>query len=343
MAERLKFTSKLETFQIDPAMVADLASVDRGRMDCFLVDQKGKIPLEMWKRSSSKGTHPMAALVAYPAPGNAHHAKLMEQARFMIEEVGLDGLYIDMFSFAFEFYNNLRFDYKRWDGRTVDIDPQTGRITLKYTDAGLVSAPARAELIKYVITKGKVFTANGYPVAPDEQALPHDRFSESEYEFNPLLIGRGEKPPLVPRMTGGHLSAGIGLGYRPVRLAPQDKDNYARILGKAAITYLRNSAVMYHYGAEIPVEGPGSGEYGPWNNMFPITPIELREGYIIGKERIITAISGKYAWKNPTKPEVLVFDVTGRPTQAKIDMQQADGGWSVILGIEDWENIAIIK
>jgi hypothetical protein len=312
-------------------------------MDSVLVDRQGKVPVYMMSRGSKKGVRAIIALVAYPAPGNAHHAKLMEQARFMIEEVGLDGLYIDMFGFAFEGQDWIRYDYKRWDGRTVDIDPKTGLITNRYTDAGLVSAPARAELIKYVLKKGKVFTANGYPVVPDEQALPHDRFSESEYEFNPLNIGRGEKPPVVPRMTGGHLSTGIGLGYRPVRLGKQGMEDRARVQMKTAITYLRNSAVMYYYYTEIPATGPGSGEYGPWNNMFPITPIELREGYIIGKERIITAISGKYAWKNPTKPEVLVFDVTGRPTQAKIEMQQADGGWTVMLGIEDWENIAIIK
>jgi hypothetical protein len=91
---------------------------------------------------------------------------------------------------------------------------------------------------------------------------------------------------------------------------------------------------------QFPISFPISSKS---NFLSVITPFELREGYVVGKERIVTAISGKYAWKNPAKPEVLVFDVTGRPTQAKIEMKRTGAGWNVTLGIEDWENIAVIK
>jgi hypothetical protein len=128
-----------------------------------------------------------------------------------------------------------------------------------------------------------------------------------------------------------------------VRLRPRDTDNYARILVGTAITYLRYGALLYHYGAEIPAEGAGSGEYGPFNHMFPITPSELGEGFVIGRERIVAAVSGTFAWNHANKPRVLVFDATGRRTRAESGVRKTDKGWSVDLNIEDWENIAVVE
>jgi hypothetical protein len=48
---------------------------------------------------------------------------------------------------------------------------------------------------------------------------------------------------------------------------------------------------------EIPLMAraePGSGEYGPINHMFPLTPIALHKGWIAAKERTMTAIHGTY-------------------------------------------------
>jgi hypothetical protein len=45
--------------------------------------------------------------------------------------------------------------------------------------------------------------------------------------------------------------------------------------------------------------------------MFPITPLELHEGYIIGKERIVTNRSCMFGWDDTAKHEVHVFDNTG--------------------------------
>ena len=46
--------------------------------------------------------------------------------------------------------------------------------------------------------------------------------------------------------------------------------------------------------------------------MFPITPIELHEGYIIGQERILTNRSGLFGWGDSSRHEVHVFDDQGR-------------------------------
>ena len=46
--------------------------------------------------------------------------------------------------------------------------------------------------------------------------------------------------------------------------------------------------------------------------MFPITPVELHEGYILGRERIITNRSGLFGWGDAAGHEVHVFDDQGR-------------------------------
>ena len=46
--------------------------------------------------------------------------------------------------------------------------------------------------------------------------------------------------------------------------------------------------------------------------MYPITPMELHEGYIIGRERIITKKSGLFGWGDSAEHEVHVFDSSGR-------------------------------
>jgi hypothetical protein len=336
---------------VTDAMLEGIAQMDARRRQSLIRTADGKYVSELYFRAMANPDGslnydkklPLAALVAYPAPGNAQQEFLMEQARFVIEEVGLDGIYIDSFSLAGDNYPaDQRFSYDGWDGTTVDMDPATGRIARKYVDVELAGAPAKMELIQYVLKAGRVFVANGYSPTREAQSLPAFRFEEAEWGFDPLALGKGEEPPLFKRMCGGHLSTPIGLGYRPERLKDGEQ-NYARIIMETVITYLRHGGLFCHYLTEIPAEGPGSGEYGPINHMYPITPVELHEGYIIGKERIITAVSGTYVWKQSAKPTVLVFDITGRPIEARAEIQPVQDGWSVKLSIENWENVAVIE
>ncbi len=46
--------------------------------------------------------------------------------------------------------------------------------------------------------------------------------------------------------------------------------------------------------------------------MFPITPVELHPGMILGKERIVTNRSGRYGWPDGSPATVYVFDADGK-------------------------------
>ena len=328
---------------------------DRRMEKCLIENKEGKYIIQLSRQGGWKKPVTFVDLIAYPRVDNAHHQKLMEQARFAIEEVGLDGVYVDCFSYSYGFSWFER-TYDKWDGISVEIDPRTGRITRKYTDTGLAGARAKEELIRYVLRKGKVMVANSYAACRETQSLPAFRFAEIEFDFNPLAIGKGEKPPCLIKLTRSHLGSPIGLGVREgyIRRKYPDKQhvkkNYSRLITKAVITYLRHGALYYHYCSDYhyyppPVsEGvPHVADFGPVNHMFPITPVELHEGWIVGEERIITALSGTYTWKHPEKPKVFVFDSVGRPTEAETKMRRAGDGWSVTINLEDWENVAVIE
>ena len=310
--------------------------------DCLTVDRDGRYIVLRVQRGPKKPPALISCLIAYPKVGNAKHEQVMDQARFITEEVGLDGIYIDCFSMAFG-DPKFAYSYDRWDGTTVDIDSATGRITRKYLDAGLVGATSRGVLCRYLVDSGKVMVANSYAVCRETQSLPVFRFSESEYEFDPLALDEGETPPMFTRMTGGQLSSPIGLGYRPVRLRPRDKGNIARIINKSAIVYLRHGGVGYHYYTEIPESGAGSGEYGIFNHMFPITPLEINAGFIRGRERTITCVSGVYDWVHPAKPVVHLFDIDGRAVAHGITPTRRGVGWRIDIELRDWEQVAVIE
>jgi hypothetical protein len=69
---------------------------------------------------------------------------------------------------------------------------------------------------------------------------------------------------------------------------------------------LMRGALYYHY-----LGGTGCPSLS--SKMFPFTPIELHSGWLVGKERILTAVSGDFGWRGE-KPDVdvFVFDELGR-------------------------------
>ena len=97
---------------------------------------------------------------------------------------------------------------------------------------------------------------------------------------------------------------------------------------------------LYH-GASFP---PEEGGFGPINHTFPFTPVELHEGYILGKERIITKVSGLYGWGDPSSHEVHVFNEKGEEaTDFKAPWVKRNGQTFTELRIAEGWSAAIIR
>ncbi len=298
-------------------------------LDSVRRDEEGRIIVEAYRR----GGQQQSALGVYPAVGNYQFDFLMDQIVFLLDEVGLDGYYIDEFSQAFR--NDLR-DYSGWDGYSADLDPNTGEIRQQYIDCSLAGIEARVRLINAALDRGKVVVANTYATSGPEQSLPIFRFSETQSSFNPFSFEIGSKPPLVHELFRGSLASPIGLGIvqRP------NHPNRAETLGRAVMTYLRHGGVYAHYAlGDVP---PEEGGYGILNHMYPLSPVEIQEGFIRGQERILTCLSGEYPWPSDERPTVRVFDLHGREVKPEIiecDREEK----KVKLGGEDWTFFAVIE
>ena len=293
----------------------------------------GGLELELYGR----GGKPQMALCVYPRIGNYQYEFLMGQVKFLLEEVGLDGFYIDEFS---QGWRGGIPSYEGWDGVSAEVNPATGEIRRTYVDCSLAGIDARVKLCRYALDRGKIVVANTYATSMEEQALPVFRFSETQGAFDPMATPDGAEPPAVVEVFRGDLATPIGLGI----LGVPGKHDAARRLMKAVVTYLRHGALYYHYAIEdIPETGEGSGDYGPINHMFPITPVALHKGWVEGKERIVTAISGEHLWRQSQSPQVRRFDLTGREHPADFPVARDGDGWRVAVQIRDWAEIVVIE
>ena len=273
-----------------------------------------------------------ANLKVFPTLDNYWHKRFLDILDFCIDDCGLDGVYID----SFNYYVNRTHD--RWDGRSVDINPATGEIARKYSALGILTAPARRAWVKRVTDKGKIVYVNGKRLTQELQDTQQIGFMEAEWTFDPSAT-----PLNAPRAAKAQLSAPLALGVRAHRYKPQVQTQYAQIIHKAVIAYLRHGALYCHYETNIPAPGkPGGGEYGILNHLFPFTPIELHEGYVIGKERIVTCVSGTFDWPHREKPTCLRFDLRGLPVDGGVTMMRTQTGWRVKLKLNDWKETAVI-
>ena len=283
-------------------------------------------------------------------------------------------VYIDSFTLTTDLVDNAssypgfvwtqRWDGGQWDGNTVLMNTtSTGLITQLLTDCTLVGIPARAYLMNYVLnTKGVGLLTNGHPVDAETRVFPCESFEETQWDAIPNLtalknlVSGGGEPWGVETMAAGHLSSPLsdGIWMSDSQYTETGSDvgymtnNYAAIQNKYVILCLRNGQLCEPYTNYVPSTGTGSGGYGILNLMYPITPVELHEGYIIGKEKILAAVSGTFYWNkkyHPIKPSVCkTFDVYGNANTPKGFSVSSNGAqWVVNLKLRsDWNGTAII-
>jgi hypothetical protein len=299
-------------------------------LDSLKRDETRRAMLELY----SRGGKPQTALGVYPVVGNYQARFLHEQARFLCEDVGLDGFYID------EFCPYWVRSHDRWDGFTVDIDRRTGRILRSYSDAGLAGAAFREGLCRYAVSRGAAMVANTFATTCAENALPVMRFAETWSGFDVAALPAEGRPPFNAYVASGQLGTPLGLGI----LQPPQSLPRAEWLMRGLILYLRHGVLYYHYFfGDLPESGEGSGEYGPINHMFPITPVRLFEGGIEGRERTLTCVPGQYLRRGPKPPTVRVFGPDGREVPGAYELRKAARAWTVDLRLRDWTEIAVIE
>lgn len=281
---------------------------------------------------------PYINIIAIPDGENQRYKDMIANIDFMIDDIGFDGVYLD----CFEPFGVARYSYDRWDGRTVDLDAN-GNISKRYYDFAYTSSGARKKIIERALGKGKAVLHNIQAITGEASVPGCLMFNEMENDNVSVITMTETEPPVFRHQALCQMSVSpVILGLRPPRFTA-DANKHAKILMRGVISALRHGLLYYYYGFVIPTQGPGAGGYGPVNHMFPFTPVELNEGYLIGKERTITCVSGKFAWPHAEKPVCLLFDETGRDKTNSFDAVRKGNGWEVDVKLKDWNEIAVLE
>jgi len=317
--------------------------------DSVLRDADGGVLLDCWYVQHYT-TKPALNLMVYPTLDNFRHKNFLEQTAFLLDDVGLDGLYIDQFSLAWS-ESPERYNKAAWDGRTVVLD-ENGRVAAQWTDLGLVSAEARRIWVQNVLDRGKTVVCNTLPALFELQSLPACRFMETQ-GYDPMA---GDAP-FMDKLAKGQLGSPIGLGHA----FPSDAG--ADFFMRTVAAHLRFGQLYYYYSTEFPARNPDAngdgveefgpeeaqvingrvaGEFGPVTVMFPFTPRELHEGWILGEERLITAVSGEFPWPYDRTPRVKRFNKFGLEADANAHVKYRAGAYSIQIKLDDWSEVAVV-
>ena len=284
---------------------------------------------------------PVINLMVQPELGNSRYKQMIEQIDFLMDKAGVDSIYIDQF----QPYTKGGFSENRWDGRTVELAPDGSIKRYRYSYA-LTGATARAAIIKHITDKGGLVLTNGQSMSREEQGLFRLAFQEMENDsVNPLLF-MDECPPEFRWQSISHLGCPVALGIRPRKYLNVKKrpNRAAEVLTKGVITALRNGLLYYVYIYDINTDGKSdSGSFDMIERMYPFTPVELNAGYLIGKERIITAVSRSFTVAGKQKPRCTHYNKRGIPAAADFVISGKPGAWQVEVKLRDWNEIAIIE
>jgi hypothetical protein len=196
-------------------------------------------------------------------------------------------------AFYWDEYNASRGDYTyipgMWDGCSGDIDSRTFKLIRQKTSVHLICLPFLEYHIKRIVERVPSFF-NGAPYSRTLARLRFQAFTE----------------------TGSISNCHRMLLYTPVALGDhltehKQQDCYGVML-KAL-----NWACLYAWypSAVFPTHKTLT------EHMFPSTPIELHEGYLIARERIVTNRSGLFGWADASDFTVYVYDREGKLTEGK--------------------------
>ena len=206
-----------------------------------------------------------------PRPGSTYLEALLGGVRRALDECGLDGLYCDEFSFAYNTRGYSRYDYSRWDGYSADLD-EAGNVVRLKCDNGLVTESCQLRMVHLVLRRGGFFLNNGGNALRSVCSLPHARFIE------------GGSGPAV--MSQGHLSPA------PLVLGNMGDETTRKGVFDSVKACLERGCLYSPTAVNLVLEGRDNFVC----KLYPITVQQLGPGWVIGRERLITVVSRPFRW-----------------------------------------------
>ncbi len=253
-----------------------------------------------------------------PTEGSAF-AKMQESRLAKLKnDYGVDGIFWDEFP-----YSAAEYHYgEPWDGVSADIHPRTHEIVRRKSSVAMVTMPWRKRMVEWIAANKMLLIANG---GGGYTATMTQLFNKHHFL---AFMETGS----ITNLLASQLSTPIGLGDH---LAERNElDCY-----RNQVRWLQYGSVYFYYHQQV----EPFTHYTLSRYMFPITPVELHEGYIIGKERILTAISGNFSFGGNEKAEAHFFDANGYEVKREAPAVQRDGRTYYQITLGENESCALVR
>lgn len=220
--------------------------------------------------------------IYYPTPGNRFHDLLLKSVDVMMDELGMDGAFMDGFNAGYQ--GQWTYD-GRWDGHSAEIDRATKTITRKIGSVLLLSQPSMLEFARKIRDKGGVVIANNTMLTRSIANEKHIIFDQE--------VASGPHLHFGPSVTA--------LGRGPFA---SEKEIYLDMLDKLAWGEL-----FAYYLERLELAGPSLAAF-----QYPMTFEEIRAGLVRGPQRIVTSNPGVYGWPGSRDLHLVrKFDARGVP------------------------------
>jgi hypothetical protein len=191
--------------------------------------------------------------------------------------------------------------YNAWDGHTAKINPQTGMIEQKCGFLTLLSGDYIHGIVNQVKGHGGYVLFNGAGTV--ESRLESPSFVESQWD--------------ITRLYNTHLNTPLAYGLGDPSMADlRRRLDFGTLYARIALDY--KSDIVKRF--------------------YPFTPLELHEGWLKGKERIITDRSGTFGWDDSFTATLFLYDKTGNVAQTlqferpvkNVSIRVPDGGIAIL-------------
>lgn len=246
--------------------------------ECRLIDENGK----------GKNYYPgqgKLGKIFVPTLTNAYGKRFLNLIDWYFANFDLDGLYMDETNHC---TTRLYYGDKMWDGVSVELD-ENNNVKRKISFVPLLKLKFTLACLDKILNQHKkILVGNFSPETRSELQYHYPRFEET-YQTRWVALS--------------HL-------YTPLRLG--DMLTYANTpldMAKDIRNALFEGALYYHYLGD-------TGCPTITSKMYPFTPIELHSGWLMGEERILTALSGDFGWHGRNVlAQTFVYDEKGREVQ----------------------------
>ncbi|MBD3293545.1 MAG: hypothetical protein GF393_11520 [Armatimonadia bacterium] len=215
----------------------------------------------------------------YPALDNSYFDAMKRLVDLCLDddEIGADGIYWD----EVEMISPKR-SYDRWDGYSAELDDEH-RIARKFGDPHLLSLDAKVALVEHIRSKGGTLIGNSCPRTRTMQDMHFPRFVETAREWYPARA---------------HLYSPISLGDH------KTVSDFDTLLDDIRLKLMWGT-VYYYYSR------PAHPYPTITRHMFPFTPVELHRGWVLGEERLLTAVPGTFSLGDDDPVTVCWYDADG--------------------------------